>query len=132
MMNNALIPDFTGKRWLKIGLRTLHLIGFAGVFATALNEVPQPGFWLITIVSGLGLLVLEAMSNFIWFVQVRGFVIYLKMGLLFALYALPEYALIWLILIITISGVISHAPSSIRYYSFIHGRKVTSLKDTKG
>ncbi|GAA3918069.1 hypothetical protein GCM10022277_11460 [Litoribacillus peritrichatus] len=131
-MKKALIPDFTGKRWLKIGLRTLHLIGFAGVFATALNEVPQPEFWLITIVSGLGLLALEAMSNFIWFVQVRGFVIYLKMGLLFALYVLPEYALIWLILIITISGVISHAPSSIRYYSFIHGRKVTSLKDTKG
>jgi hypothetical protein len=128
----ALIPDFKGKRWLKISLRTLHLVGFAGVFAGALSNTSQPVFWGVTIISGLGLLLLDSLSNLVWFIQARALAIYLKAGMLYGLFALPEYAIGWLIAIIVISGVISHAPSSLRYYSFVHGRKLTSLHDIKG
>ncbi len=131
-MDNSIIPNFTGKRWLKISLRTLHLIGFAGVFASVLTSSEQNIYWGITIVSGLGLLSLEALSNLVWFVQIRALAIYIKLILLAAVFFFADYAWHCLIAIIIISGMISHAPSSVRYYSFIHGRKITSLNDTKG
>jgi len=131
-LSSSIIPNFTGKRWLKISLRTLHLIGFSGVFASVLTSTEQNVYWGITIVSGVGLLSLEALSNFVWFVQVRALAIYIKLVLLGCVFFFVDYAWHCLIAIIIISGMISHAPSSVRYYSFIHGRKITSLKDTKG
>lgn len=128
----SIIPNFSGKRWLKISLRTVHLIGFAGVFASILTATEQDVYWAITIVTGLGLLSLEALSNFVWFVQIRAFVMYIKLTLLACVFFFDEYAWHCLVAIIIISGMISHAPSSVRYYSFVHGRKITSLKDTKG
>jgi hypothetical protein len=52
----SIIPNFSGKRWLKISLRTIHLVGFAGVFASILTATEQDVYWGITIVSGLGLI----------------------------------------------------------------------------
>jgi cyanate permease len=52
----SIIPNFSGKRWLKISLRTVHLIGFAGVFASILTRTEQDVYWAITIVTGLGLI----------------------------------------------------------------------------
>jgi len=128
----SIIPNFIGKRWLKISLRTIHLLGFAGVFASTLTATEQNIYWAITIVSGLGLLSLEALSNFVWFVQIRALAMYIKLTLLTCVFFFNEYAWHCLVVIIIISGMISHAPSSVRYYSFIHHRKITSLNDTKG
>jgi uncharacterized membrane protein len=128
----SIIPNFSGKRWLKISLRTIHLIGFAGVFASILTATEQDVYWAITIVTGLGLLSLEALSNFVWFVQIRALVMYIKLTLLACVFFFDEYAWHCLVAIIIISGMISHAPSSVRYYSFVHGKKITSLNDTKG
>lgn len=82
--------------------------------------------------NGLGLLSLEALSNFVWFVQVRALVMYIKLSLQACVLFFNEYAWHCLIAIIRLSGMISHAPSYLRYYSFVHGRKITSLNDTKG
>ena len=131
-MSSSIIPNFIGKRWLKISLRTLHLIGFAGVFASVLTSTEQNVYWVITLVSGVGLLSLEALSNFAWFVQIRALAIYTKLILLVGMFLFTEYTWHCLIAMIIISGIISHAPSSVRYYSFIHGKKITSLNDTKG
>lgn len=128
----SLIPNFVGKRWLKISLRTVHLLGFAGVFASILTSSNQDVYWGIMIVSGLGLLSLEALSNFVWFVQIRALAMYVKLALLSCVFLYEQYAWHCLVAIIIISGLISHAPSSVRYYSFIHRRKITSLMDTKG
>jgi hypothetical protein len=128
----SIIPGFFGKRWLKISLRTAHLVGFAGVFSSILTSSEQDVYWCITIVSGLGLLSLEALSNFVWFVQIRALAVYIKLILLTCVFFFDEYAWHCLVAIIIISGMISHAPSSVRYYSFVHGRKITSLNDTKG
>ncbi len=131
-MSSSIIPNFTGKRWLKISLRTLHLIGFAGVFASILTSTEQNAYWGLTIVSGVGLLTLEALSNLVWFIQIRALAMYIKLILLTCVFFFAEYAWHCLIAMIVISGMISHSPSSVRYYSFIHGRKITSLNDTKG
>ncbi|MCP4984515.1 MAG: hypothetical protein GY928_00225 [Colwellia sp.] len=128
----SLIPNFIGKRWLKISLRTVHLVGFAGIFSSILTGTEQHMYWGLTIVAGLGLVSLEALSNFVWFIQIRALAMYIKLILLTCVFFFDEYAWYCLVAIIIISGLISHAPSSVRYYSFVHGKKITSLNDTKG
>lgn len=131
-MISAIIPNFKGKRWLKISLRSIHLVGIAGVFATTLTGENLYVYWTIATLSGLGLLALEALTNLIWFIQVRALVMYVKFSLLTALFFYPHYAWHILVIIILLSGIISHAPSSVRYFSFIHWRKITAVDDIKG
>jgi len=131
-MEKSLIPNFPGKRWLKVFLRTAHLIGFAGVFAAILTGYNYDLYWLITVLSGIGLLILESLSNLVWFVQIRGLVMYIKFALLFAVFAFPEHALTCIILMIILAGIISHAPGSVRYYSIYHRKRIDSLNDISG
>lgn len=131
-MKTSFIPNFTGKRWLKILCRSIHLVGFAGVFAGVLTDTSQLFYWWLVITSGIGLLALEALSNFIWFVQLRGVATYLKFFLLGGVFFDEVNALYYMVAIILLSGVFSHAPSSVRYFSLLHFKKVTSLNDTKG
>lgn len=122
--------DFRGKRWLKILLRTLHLIGIAGVGGGILLNI-EPTLWSIylqlTIFSGCAYLLLEFWTNGIFLLQLRGLSILLKLGLLYGMYIWPDYAITILILIIIISSVISHAPGNLRYYSIFHRRRVDTL-----
>jgi len=131
-MDTSLIPPFKGKRWLKVSLRTLHLIGLAGVSVSIATDNLDVISWTITIISGLAILTLEALSNLIWFVQVRALAIYIKIALLIALFFYPDYSWHILIVIIIISGLISHAPSAVRYYSFVHRKEIRSMNDIKG
>jgi len=131
-MITYIIPPFVGKRWLKVGLRTLHLVGFAGLFAAMATGNQLTEYWAITITSGVALLLLEALSNLVWFVQVRALFMYLKFALLAALFAYPEYQWYCMIVMVILSGIISHAPSSLRYYSIVHRKKITSLNDIRG
>ncbi len=131
-MKTAFIPNFTGKRWLKISLRSLHILGIAGVFSSVITATPMAFYWLLAISSGVGLLVLEAFSNILWFVQVRGLVIYIKLALLSGTFYYPQWAWHLLVVMILLSGVISHAPSSVRYFSFLHFKKIKSIDDIKG
>jgi hypothetical protein len=131
-MKSTLIPNFKGKRWLKISLRSIHLVGISGVFATALTSNDFIIYWVLASLSGLGLLALEALTNLIWFIQIRALVMYVKFSLLTVIYFYPLYAWHILVIIILLSGLISHAPSSVRYFSFIHWRKITAIDDIKG
>jgi hypothetical protein len=131
-MKSTVIPNFKGKRWLKISLRSIHLVGVAGVFASTLTAQSLYIYWTLAIISGLGLLALEALSNLVWFIQVRALVMYVKFALLTTLLFFPQYAWHVLVVIILLSGLISHAPSSVRYFSFIHWRKITAIGDIKG
>ncbi|MCP4413150.1 MAG: hypothetical protein GY808_11375 [Gammaproteobacteria bacterium] len=131
-MDTNLLPAFKGKRWLKVTLRTLHLIGLAGVSVSIATDNFDVVSWTITIMSGLALLILEALSNLIWFVQVRALAIYVKLVLLFALFHYPDYGWHFLLLMIILSGLISHAPSTVRYYSFIHRKEIRSVNDIRG
>ncbi len=131
-MKTNIIPNFVGKRWLKILCRTMHLVGLAGVFAAVVSAEQDLVSWGILIVSGAGLLALESLSNIVWFVQIRALVMYLKFVLLYVMFLFPNYAWHCMIIIIILSGIISHAPSSVRYYSFLHRKKVQSFDDIKG
>lgn len=123
------------KRWTKISLRTLHLLAVAGAGGGILFGLEKDlwiNYWWLALVSGVLMMVIDIVSNPVWVVQVRGLVIFLKLILLALLGQNPELDRILLIVIIIISGVISHAPGKLRYYSVFHRKTISSTKDSKG
>ncbi len=125
----------TVKRWTKISLRTLHLLAVAGVgggILFALDKDIWIIYWWLAMASGALMMLLDIISNPVWLVQIRGLVIMAKLVLLAFLGSYPAWDTTLLIVIIVVSGVISHAPGKLRYYSVYHRKIITSDKDTKG
>jgi len=123
------------KRWSKISFRTLHLLAVAGVGGGILFGLDKSlwfNYWWLALVSGALLMLIDAISNPVWLVQVRGVAVYLKLILLVLMVNYPAWDSFLLIVIIVISGVISHAPSNFRYYSIYHRKTIRSALDTKG
>lgn len=117
-----LFPDvdrtFPGLRWANIALRTLHLMGVAGISGAFLYAIPVPEwrpFLILTFGSGFLLMLLAIWSNGIWLIQLRGVTTIVKLALLsLAFTSGLEPAILFTI--IAISGIISHAPGKVRYY----------------
>ena len=123
------------KRWTKISLRTLHLLAVAGVGGGVLFGLDRGlwiDFWWLALVSGGLLMFIDIVSNPVWVVQVRGIVIFAKLLLLIFLGHDPALDRWLLIAVIVMSAIISHAPSSLRYYSIYHRKTIISQYDTKG
>ena len=131
----SLMGDFVGKRWLKIALRTLHILSIVGVGGAILFEIPFSQwvwYWYAAIATGVSMVVIDALSNFLWLVQIRGLVIYVKLILLMLLGSNMFVNHVVLVTIVIMSAIISHAPGDIRYYSIVHRRRINSFLDSKG
>jgi len=129
------IDKITIKRWTKISLRTLHLLAIAGVGGGILFTLEKDlwiNYWWLALASGALMMLMDIISNPVWFVQVRGIVIVLKLVLLALLGIFPGWDSFLLAVIIIISAVISHAPGRLRYYSLYHRRVISSDSDSKG
>ena len=123
------------KRWTKISLRTLHLLAVTGVgggIIFALERDLWLNYWWLAIVTGGLMMLMDMVSNPVWIAQVRGLVIILKLVLLAFLGSFPAWDIYLLVFIIIVSGVVSHAPGKLRYYSVYHRKVITSDADTKG
>lgn len=123
------------KRWTKISLRTLHLISVAGVgggILFGLAEQQWQLYWWLALVSGALIMLVDIASNPVWLVQIRGVAILVKLLLLLLLGMSPAWDRVLLLAVIVISGVVSHAPGKVRYYSVLHGRVVQSGKTARG
>lgn len=121
-----------GNRWLNVILRTLHLVGMAGIgggYFYASQDDTWRVYLDICLVSGALLAMLFVYSNGIWVLQLRGLVIMFKLLLFCAVALWPDLAIPLLILILVLSGWIAHAPARVRYYSPFYGRRVESLPD---
>ncbi len=122
--------DFKAKRWLKIILRTGHLIGIAGMATYVLSDTLITN-WLfyihLTIASGVAIMLLDIWSNGIWLFQLRGQAIIIKLILFTILLMTEQYDSGLFFGMIVISGLIAHAPSDVRYYSIYHRRRIESL-----
>jgi len=122
--------DFKAKRWLKIMLRTGHLIGMAGMATYALSDTYITN-WLffihLTIASGVVMMLLDIWSNGVWLVQLRGQAIIIKLILFAVLLMTEQHDSLLFFSMIIISGLIAHAPSNVRYYSIFHRRRIESL-----
>ncbi len=108
-------------------LRTLHLIGVAGLGGGFLYQAMDQSWRLylwLTMFSGIGLVLISVWSNGIWLLQLRGQAILFKLVLLGSIPLWPLLKLPVLILVLVISGIISHAPASVRYHSLYHGHRI--------
>ncbi|MBE9504829.1 MAG: hypothetical protein IME96_11705 [Proteobacteria bacterium] len=121
---------FSGQRWTKISLRTVHLLGVAGMGGGFLYSSPEQ-FWkpylIATLISGIAFMLQEIWSNGVWLIQVRGIAVFLKLILLSFLLFSSGFEVIIIFSVIIISGVISHAPGELRYFSVFHGRRIEAL-----
>ena len=126
------LPENTVRRLLKVIVRTVHLNGIAGVFGSAMARTAEPVYLALAILSGIVLAIMEAHSGWIWFGQLRGLSLAVKLLLLLLMHLQPELSMSCLIAVIVISGFISHAPSWIRYFSLQHGKVVHSNNDLLG
>lgn len=115
---------------MNISLRTLHLIGLAGI-GSGLLYPAQAGasnsYLYLTLASGFTLSLISIWSNAVWLVQLRGQAIILKLLLLALILIWPEAGSWLLIIVIIISGYISHAPGDVRYYSIYHRRRIEAV-----
>lgn len=110
---------FPGERWLNIILRSVHLVGVAGIgggFLFGLDEKQWLPFWHLSLATGITLSLLYVWSSAIWLFQLKGLAIIAKVLLLGAAIALPAWRAELFMLIILISGLIAHAPGQVRGY----------------
>lgn len=119
--------DFSGLRWLNITLRSLHLVGMAGLAGSYLYAVSAAAllpFWVITLYSGLAMVLLAIWSDGRWLLQLRGVVILCKLLLLWSLPWLAthlQHGGGWgFVVMILLSSVIAHAPARVRYRFVVH------------
>ncbi|MCP4756159.1 MAG: hypothetical protein GY866_35300 [Proteobacteria bacterium] len=122
--------DFYGKRWLNVVLRSVHLCGACGYAGGVLLDVtsePVRIFYLVTAISGLIMMAIDIISNGIWIIQNRGWLIILKIFLLGQLPLIAPYEKWGLLGIVVLSSLVSHATANFRYYSPLHRRKIEKL-----
>lgn len=121
----APLRSFPGIRWVRISLRTAHLIAMGLLVGGVAVGTPidQLAFALwATLVSGGLFVVIELYQSLNFLVQVKGVVVLLKLLLLIAAIEFPGSALPMLIAAIVIGGMSSHMPGRYRHYSLWHGR----------
>jgi hypothetical protein len=123
------------KRWIKISLRTLHLLGVAGVGGGVIFTLEHHlwlNYWWLALASGTLMMLVDMIANPVWLVQIRGIVVLFKLVLLLLLGNDPDWDRFLLFVIIILSAIVSHAPGSLRYYSLYHRRVINSQNDAKG
>ncbi len=134
MMRDTLFPHpprgFPGRRWVNIALRTVHLLGVAGMGGGWLYgadpEAWRPYLWL-TLASGTAMVVLELAATCLWVLQLRGLAVVAKLALIGLDAPFPESTPWVLAAVIVLSSVFAHAPADVRYFSPFHGRRVERL-----
>lgn len=110
---------FPGQRWVNIAMRSVHLVGVAGIgggFLFDLNRAAWEIYWLLTLASGVALSLLYLWSTCAWIIELKGLAIVVKTALLGLALAVPEARGELFVLIIAISGMIAHAPARVRGY----------------
>jgi hypothetical protein len=121
---------FRFERAVNVALRTLHLVGVAGLGAGFLYPAADEGWLLyfyLTQVTGVCMVLVALYRNAIWLIQLRGQAVLFKLLLLALIPLFPDLKALLLILVVLISGWISHAPGRVRYYSIYHRRQLDSL-----
>lgn len=126
------LPENTPRRLIKVSVRTIHLVAIAGFFGNAMTGSYETVYTTMTLVSGAVLTLMEASSGWVWFVQLRGVFLFIKLLILLLIHIYPNATVAGLIAVIALSGFISHAPSWIRYFSMRHWQVVHSKEDLLG
>ncbi len=127
--------SFVGQRWGNILLRSLHLVGIAGIaggFLHGLPEVLWEGFWQLCLFSGVGLMLIYTAASAEWLLQLRGMTVLLKLILIVLATHWAELRVELFITVIVLSGLIAHAPGTVRGWQPWVLRSESERKDDTG
>lgn len=108
--------DFPGRGVLINLLRIGHLVGLAGVSAVVLAGVAGARTWgAVMLISGLGIVALDAWANPSYFRQAKGIGTLLKIALvlLLVVWEAGRLPLFWFVLAFSVA--LSHAPGRLRH-----------------
>ncbi len=108
--------DFPGRGLLINVLRVFHIAGLAGISAVVLAGAGGAAQWGgLMLVSGLGIIALDAWANPLYFRQAKGLGTLLKIALvaLMVLWEPGRLALFWFVLAFSVA--LSHAPGRLRH-----------------
>ncbi|MCB9902922.1 MAG: hypothetical protein H6831_00795 [Planctomycetes bacterium] len=143
-MPSILFPDppreLPGQRLIKISLRAVHVLCVGVLTATYLLDLgtnPQRlaearETWLAaTVATGSTILALDLYQSGAFLLQVRGAVLFLKLGCLLFLARMGDAAGYVLAALVLVSVISSHAPSRWRYRVLVGGGRVRGA-DTPG
>lgn len=126
---------FPGQRWINIGLRSLHLLGVAGMGAGFLvSGVPENAWYrylILTLVTGIGMTLIDAWSDRRWLVKLSGQVVLFKLLLLGLIPLFPATGPALFGAVILISALISHAPAWVRHFAPFQGRTLDRSKNPR-
>ena len=112
------------ERWVRIGLRTAHLMSMAAylggsLFAVAPDRLATP--FVLTLATGTLFALLEIHGTLNWLFEVRGLATVLKVALLALVPVLPAARAPLLLLVLAIGSVSSHMPARLRHHSLLTG-----------
>ncbi len=108
--------DFPGRGLLINILRIFHIAGLAGISAVVLAGAGGAVQWgMLMLVSGLGIIALDAWANPLYFRQAKGLGTLLKIALVLLLVVWQEGRLPLFWFVLTFSVALSHAPGRIRH-----------------
>jgi len=108
--------DFRGRGLLINLLRVFHIAGLAGISAVMLGGAGGGEAWgALMLISGLGIVALDAWANPLYFRQAKGLGTLLKLALvlLLVVWEAGRLPLFWFVLAFSVA--LSHAPSRIRH-----------------
>lgn len=107
--------DFPGRRWLSIGLRSLHLVGVVLLGAAMLGAGDREAAGTLVLVSGLLSYALDLWSQPGHFGELAGVFILVKLLLVAGLLLFPGAALPLFWTLVVVSSLVSHAPGHFRH-----------------
>ena len=108
--------DFPGRGLLINILRVFHIVGLAGISAVVLSGAGAAESWgALMLVSGLGIVALDAWANPAYFRQAKGLGTLFKIALvlLLVLWEPGRLPLFWFVLAFSVA--LSHAPGRLRH-----------------
>jgi hypothetical protein len=110
---------FRGERWVNVALRSLHLVGVAGIGGGFLFDQPPAAwetYWHLTVGSGVALSALYLWGTAAWLFELKGLSIVIKTLLLAVALWLPALRAELFVVVVILSGLIAHAPAWVRGY----------------
>lgn len=109
---------FPGQRWVRIGLRTVHLGCVAMVLGAATFAHERLDLWLAGLLLSGGLLVVEELYRYgrDWFRWLQAWVVLTKLGLFAIVLLMDTWQVPALWTALVLGAIISHAPGKVRQH----------------
>ncbi|MCP4868539.1 MAG: hypothetical protein GY898_07450 [Proteobacteria bacterium] len=110
------------SRWVRIALRSIHILafsGFVGGVAFSVDDALLAPWTGASVATGLALAASYIVTDGTRFLmELRAFALYVKIGLLIAVFEAPESARLPLLVgMVLLAGWSSHMPGAWRYWS---------------